>query len=80
MYSIDSVPAQFILFCQQRCRQEWPVFYDEMCMVAGQRLFRDMGYKELSEAGLPLDLDNLGKTSNMVKEVIAKASLEETRV
>jgi hypothetical protein len=69
MQSPNPVAVQFITFCQQRCGSEWPAFYDEMCWVAGRRLFHGMGYTELSRAGISLSLYDIEKTINLVDSV-----------
>jgi hypothetical protein len=51
---------------------EWPVLYDEMCRVAGRRLFHDMGYAELNQTGLSFGLDNIEHTIRMVDAVLAQ--------
>ena len=61
---------EFILFCIGRRGSEWPVLYDEMCRVAGRRLFRDMGYAELNRSGLSFGLDNIEHTIQMVDAVL----------
>jgi len=64
--------CDFILFCIQRNGREWPALYDEMCWVAGHRLFRGLGYAELRELGLSLGLTNIDDTINLVDAVIAE--------
>jgi hypothetical protein len=59
----------FILFCAQRRSAEWPMIYDEMARVAGQRLFRGLGYSELRQMGLSLSLSGMDKTIQLVKQV-----------
>ena len=66
---IAQVAIDFITFCFERRAAEWPSLYDEMCYVAGNRLYRGLGYEELREAGLDFTLGGLGKTSRLVKEV-----------
>jgi hypothetical protein len=66
---IAEVAIDFILFCFERRGAGWPSLYDEMCYVAGNRLFRGLGYEELQEAGLDFTLGGLGKTSRLVNEV-----------
>ena len=76
----SSVAGEFISLCQQRCGKEWPDFYDEMCWVAGRRLFRDMGYAELSEAGLSLSLCDVEETASLVAAVTSANNRRETKV
>ena len=66
---IAQVAIDFILFCFERRGVGWPSLYDEMCFVAGNRLYRGLGYEELQEAGLDFTLGGLGKTSRLVNEV-----------
>jgi hypothetical protein len=64
----------FILFCIRRCSGQWPVLYDEMCLVAGCRLFHGMGHNELRQLGLSFALDDIDKTLQMVDYVVSQAS------
>ena len=41
---VAQVAIDFIAFCFERKGAEWPVLYDEMCYVAGKRLYRGLGY------------------------------------
>ena len=66
MDTLNPVVRDFILFCMQRNGKEWPALYDEMCRVAGQRLFRGIGYAELRRRGLSLGLNNMDDTIKMV--------------
>ena len=72
MNTVDSVVHDFILFCMQRNGKEWPALYDEMCRVAGQRLFRGIGYPELRRRGLSLGLTNMDDTIKMVDVITAE--------
>jgi hypothetical protein len=52
----------FVRFCLDRIPKEdraWPRLYDEMCLVARQRLFRDWGYEDLFANGISLSLGSL---------------------
>jgi len=62
----------FILFCADRRSPEWPTIYDEMTMVAGQKLFQGIGYLELKKQGLSFSLSNVDKTIQLVKQVISE--------
>jgi ribosomal protein L13E len=66
---IAQVAIDFIAFCFERKAAGWPVLYDEMCYVAGKRLYRGLGYEELEEAGLDFTLAGLARTSRLVNEV-----------
>src|ERR1700704_2773668 len=60
---------EFIAFCFQRRSVGWPQLYDEMCYVAGNRLYKGLGYEELKEAGLDFTLSGLARTSRVTAEV-----------
>src|SRR2546426_12488515 len=66
---IAQVAIDFIAFCFERRGAEWPVLYDEMCYVAGKRLYRGLGYDELKEAGLDFTLAGLARASRLTNEV-----------
>jgi len=70
--TIDPIAHDFILFCICRQGKEWPALYDEMCRVAGQRLFKGMGYDELRRLGLSLSLTNIEDTIKMVDTVASE--------
>jgi hypothetical protein len=70
--TIDPIAHDFILFCICRQGKEWPALYDEMCWVAGQRLYRGMGYDELRRLGLSLSLTNIEDTIKMVDTVASE--------
>jgi len=40
-----------------------------MCYVAGNRLYKGLGYDELKEAGLDFTLSGLARTSRVTSEV-----------
>lgn len=66
---VAQVAIDFIVFCFERRGAGWPSLYDEMCYVAGNRLYRGLGYAELTEAGLDLTLVGLPRTSRLATEV-----------
>ena len=66
---IARVVIDFIAYCFERRAVEWPLLYDEMCFVAGNRLFKGLGYEELREAGLDLTLGGLSRTSRLTSEI-----------
>ena len=70
--TINPTTHDFILFCIRRHGKEWPALYDEMCWVAGQRLFRGLGYAELRRLGLSLALTNIEDTIRMVDIVASE--------
>ena len=72
MGTINPIAYEFIRFCIHRQGKEWPVLYDEMCRVAGQRLFKGMSYTELRKLGLSLSLTEIEDTIKMVDTVASK--------
>ena len=66
---IAALAVEFIAFCFQRRAVGWPQIYDEMCYVAGNRLYKGLGYDELKEAGLDFTLSGLARTSRVTSEV-----------
>ncbi len=70
----SNLATEFILFCLKRRPARWPEIYDEMCWVAGRRLFRGLGYEELSREGLSLALTGLPQLRHLVEEVSARLS------
>ena len=60
---------EFIAFCFERNRREWPRLYDEMCYVASKRLYRGLGYAELKDAGVDLTFSGMARMSRISKEV-----------
>ena len=71
MEVVNPVVRDFILFCVQRQGKEWPALYDEMCWVAGRRLFRGLSYTDLRKLGLSFSLNNIDDTIRMVDTVAA---------
>jgi len=72
METFNPVACEFVAFCIQRNGEEWPALYDEMCWVAGRRLFRGLGYTELRRLGLSLSLTSIEDTIRMVDAVTTK--------
>lgn len=66
---------EFILSCARRAGIHWPDLYDEMCRSAAKKRFRGLGYHELRELGLALDLDGLDTTANLVDAVLKSAAV-----
>ncbi len=77
---IAQVAIDFIAFCFERRGVGWPVLYDEMCYVAGNRLYRGLGYEELKEAGLDFTLVGLARTSRLANEVTRRMRQNEALV
>ena len=72
METVNPEARDFVIFCIQRHGKEWPALYDEMCWVAGHRLFRGLGYTELTKLGLSFSLTNIEDTIRLVDTVIAQ--------
>ncbi|MGH2500119.1 MAG: hypothetical protein ACRDF0_08545 [Candidatus Limnocylindria bacterium] len=73
---IADVAIEFIVFCFRRRAVEWPLLYDEMCNVAGTRLYKGLGYEELKGAGLDFTLAGLARTSRITSEVTRRMRQE----
>jgi hypothetical protein len=71
METVDPVVRDFILFCIQRQGKAWPALYDEMCWVAGRRMFRGLSYSDLRRLGLSFSLTSIEDTIRMVDTVTA---------
>jgi hypothetical protein len=71
MQTVDPIVRDFILFCLERQGKGWPDLYDEMCRVAGQRLFRGLGYNELKKLGLSFSLSSIDDTIRLVDAVVS---------
>ena len=69
MKTVNPVIRDFILFCVQRQGKAWPALYDEMCWVAGRRLFQGLSYADLGTMGLSFSLTNIEDTIRMVDTV-----------
>jgi len=73
METPNPLARDFVLFCVHRQGgEEWPALYDEMCWVAGHRLFRGMGYSELNKVGLSLGLTSIEDTIRLIDTVVAQ--------
>jgi hypothetical protein len=72
MNSMDPQLKEFILFCIGRRGKNWPALYDEMSVVAGQRLFRGLGYAELKQIGLSLAASNIDNLIRFVEKVTSQ--------
>ena len=72
MNNLNPQLREFILFCFRRSGKDWPAIYDEMAIVAGQRLFNGLGHDELKQLGLSLRVSNLDETIQLVKQVVAQ--------
>jgi len=72
METLNPVVCDFVLFCINRQGKEWPALYDEMCWVAGHRLFRGLGYTELRKLGVSLSLNDIENTIKIIETVTAQ--------
>ncbi|MFC1896981.1 hypothetical protein ACFLX8_00210 [Chloroflexota bacterium] len=72
METPNPVARDFVLFCAHRNHKEWPALYDEMCWVAGHRLFRGLSYTELRKVGISLSLTSIEDTITLVDTVTAQ--------
>ena len=61
---------EFVIGCAHRAGRSWIDLYDEMCRTAARRQYRGLGYVELRELGLCLDLDGLDATAALVDDVL----------
>jgi hypothetical protein len=61
---------EFVRFCYRRRRVGWPELYDEMCLVAGRRIYQDMGQAELAEHGIGFALFEMPALATLVARVI----------
>ncbi len=69
METIDPVARDFVTFCVRRHGKEWPALYDEMCWVAGHRLFRGLSYDDLRRVGLSLSINAIENTIKIVDSI-----------
>ena len=76
MNSLDPHLKEFVLFCVERRGKNWPALYDEMASVAGQRLFRGLGYIELKQLGLSLAASNLDNLIRFVERVVSQDDID----
>ena len=66
---VADMAIDFIRFCYERDRREWPRLYDEMCLVASKRLYRGLGYDELKDAGIDLTFSGMPQLARISREV-----------
>jgi len=70
MQHVDQVVEDFIAYCASQSGSiDWPAIYDGMCRAAARKSFRGMGYAELREAGIYLDIFELHRTCQLVQAV-----------
>ena len=63
----NSLAEEFVSFCLERRGHKWPELYDEMCRVASHRLFKGMGYRELTDNGVSLSLVDMERLAALVE-------------
>lgn len=71
----NPLAAEFVSFCLERRGNKWPELYDEMCRVASHRLFKGMGYAELSDHGVSLSLANMGQLATLAETLASSQPL-----
>lgn len=76
---VADMAIDFIAFCYDRNRREWPRLYDEMCYVASKRLYRGLGYDELKDAGVDLTFSGMNKLSRIAREVVREVGMGPRR-
>jgi hypothetical protein len=76
---VADMAIEFIAFCYERNRREWPKLYDEMCHVASKRLYRGLGYDELKDAGVDLTFTGMTRLSRIAKEVTRQLGASQPR-
>ena len=77
--TVADMAIEFIAFCYERNRREWPKLYDEMCLVAANRLYRGLGYHELKDAGVDLTFSGMARMSRIAKEVTRQLGTSQAR-
>jgi len=70
----NPLAAEFVSFCLELRGPEWPELYDEMCRVASHRLFKGMGYRELSDHGVSLSLANMSQLATLAQALSSSQS------
>jgi hypothetical protein len=74
----NSEAAAFVRFCYQRRRVGWPELYDEMCSVAGRRLYEGWGPVELAERGIGFCIEEMATLADLVRRVVAEDPARHT--
>ena len=76
----DDQALEFVRFCHRRRPVGWPELYDEMCGVAGRRLYRGFGPEELGEIGIRFGLFEMPTLAAVVARVVAEESERRRRL
>jgi hypothetical protein len=71
--------AAFIRFCYRRRRTGWPELYDEMCAVAGRRLYNGWGFQELADIGIGFSLFETPALAALAREIAHEESERRAR-
>src|SRR5664279_5781578 len=71
--------AAFIRFCYRRRRTGWPELYDEMCAVAGRRLYNGWGFQELADIGIGFSLFETPTLAALARAVALEESERRAR-
>jgi hypothetical protein len=76
----DDEALEFVRFCHRRRHVGWPELYDEMCAVAGRRLYRGQGPEELNELGIGFGLFEMPTLAALVARVVAEDAEQRRRL
>jgi hypothetical protein len=66
----SAAAAGFVRFCYRRRRVGWPELYDEMCAVAGRRLYEGWGPEELDGEGIGFGLAEMPSLAVFVRSIL----------
>lgn len=76
----DDEALEFVRFCHRRRHVGWPELYDEMCAVAGRRLYRGQGPEELNDIGIGFGLFEMPTLAALVARVVAEEAERRQRL
>jgi hypothetical protein len=71
--------AAFIRFCYRRRKTGWPELYDEMCAVAGRRLYNGWGFQELADIGIGFSLFETPTLAALAREIALEEAERRAR-
>lgn len=69
----------FIRFCYRRRRTGWPELYDEMCAVAGRRLYNGWGFQELADIGIGFSLFETPTLAALARQIAIEEAERRAR-